>query len=136
MNVIIRRDYSERQTQGSFFVLGFGRVLVHFCSLELPFLNNQKLISCIPEGGYDCTRIHSKKYGVCYLVEDVPDRSDILIHIGNFATGKKIDTSGCILVGLNFTDINDDGYVDVVSSTVAMNILRLLLPSKFKLTIT
>ena len=30
---------------------------------------------------------------------NVPNRTSILIHMGNFATGKKIDTEGCILVG-------------------------------------
>jgi len=136
MKVIIIRDYLERQTKGSLLVVGFGLVLLHIRSLELPFLNNQKLISCIPEGTYQCTRITSRKYGKCYLVENVPDRSEILIHIGNYASGLKKDTSGCILVGLNHTDLNADGELDVANSTIAMETLRALLPSKFSLTIT
>ncbi len=135
MDVTISRNYQVRQTLGGLFVVGFGRVIVSLVTLELPYLDNQKRISCIPEGVYDCTRIHSRKYGVCYLVENVPNRDDILIHIGNFATGNKVDTSGCILVGLNHSDINEDGFVDVAYSTIAMNVLRALLPSQFKLTI-
>ena len=116
-------------------------------SLELPYLENQQNISCIPPGEYLCERITHRKYGVCYYVNDVPGRSGILIHIGNFAaqrvlaarvkarTAKKVDTLGCIMVGLRFVDLNGDGYLDLQDSTKAMNILRAVLPDSFKLII-
>jgi hypothetical protein len=68
-------------------------------TLELPWLNNQHNISCIPTGIYNCARTIHPKHGEVFQVMDVPDRNDILIHVGNFPK----DTNGCILVGLSFT---------------------------------
>lgn len=65
-------------------------------TLELPWVDNKKNISCIPEGLYKCISYESKKFGSCLLVKDVPGRLGILFHAGNTAK----DTRGCILVGL------------------------------------
>jgi hypothetical protein len=46
-------------------------------------------------------------------VREVPGRSAILVHRGNFVS----DTEGCILVGRGFTDIDSDGLTDVTDST-------------------
>lgn len=51
---------------------------------------------CIPEGTYKLKKYFSNKF--CenvLLLEDVPERSYIEIHVGNFAK----DTRGCILPG-------------------------------------
>jgi hypothetical protein len=42
-----------------------------------------------------------------YRVEDVPQRSDILIHAGN--THK--DTHGCILLGMQFGKLGNDSAI-------------------------
>ena len=71
-----------------------------FATLELPDKGNQKNISRIPEGRYECIPRWSRKFPYMHLlVLAVPDRSDILIHAGN--TPK--DTSGCILIGKGFS---------------------------------
>jgi hypothetical protein len=74
-----------------------------FVSLELPWRENNRSVSCIPPGIYLCTLITSKKYGEVYYVNDVPNRSGILIHAGNFAgdlhKGLRSDSKGCILLG-------------------------------------
>lgn len=67
-----------------------------FVTLENAWKNNQRQISCIPNGEYKIKLHSSRRYGRVYQVCDVPDRSHILIHAGN--THK--DTQGCILVGL------------------------------------
>jgi len=46
-----------------------------------------------------------------------------------------VDIEGCIMPGLRFIDINLDGNLDVADSVKAMNVLRAILPDKFKLTI-
>lgn len=67
-----------------------------FCvTLERPDLNNQKNISCIPEGVYLCQQINSPRFGKTYEVLNVPDRTHILFHIGNTIQ----NTTGCILLG-------------------------------------
>lgn len=65
-------------------------------TLELPWRDNQRGISCIPEGVYECKLAHSPSRGYpVYWLQDVPGRKDVQIHIGNFTK----DIRGCILVG-------------------------------------
>ena len=78
-----------------------------------------------------CKKRYSTKYKNHFHVLDVPNRSYILIHHGNYHK----HTLGCILVGKTLTDINGDGYRDVTSSVATMNALNKVLPETFKLTI-
>jgi len=64
-------------------------------TLERPWRENQKNVSCIPTGQYNVVKYASSKFKDSYLVEDVKDRSGILFHKGNTIT----DTEGCILLG-------------------------------------
>lgn len=100
-------------------------------TLELPWLNNQRRISCIPKGEYTVVKRYSPKYKNHFHILEVENRDWILIHIGNYHT----DTLGCILPGLGLVDINGDGIKDVTSSGKAMNLLNKKLPSEFKLEI-
>jgi len=67
-------------------------------TLELPWRNNEKNISQIPEGKYICRMVDSPKFGKTFEVCDVPNRGHILFHKGNYAR----DTQGCILLGSEF----------------------------------
>lgn len=87
-----------------------------FATLELPWKNNARNISCIPEGYYFCRIRTSKKYGKHIEILNVPNRTNILMHVGNFPK----DTHGCILVGERFTELDDDGVKEVASSNKAM----------------
>lgn len=62
---------------------------------------------------------------------DVPGRSYILIHSGNFKT----DTRGCILPGTRVVDLNADGLKDVASSRFALSVILKLVPDEFELSI-
>ena len=66
-----------------------------FHTLELPWRDNQTRISRIPAGDYIATWHNSPKFGRCYKLQDVPGRSEILIHHGNYPK----NTEGCILIG-------------------------------------
>jgi len=66
-----------------------------FFTLELPWKDNAKDISCIPEGKYIAGKSYSPKFGQVYEVLNVPDRDRILIHWGNTVN----DINGCILIG-------------------------------------
>jgi hypothetical protein len=65
-------------------------------TLEEPWRNNARGISCIPAGTYTAFRRFSpsRKRWV-YELRNVPGRSNIQIHIGNTLA----DILGCILVG-------------------------------------
>ena len=101
------------------------------CTLELPYVNNERNISCIPTGNYCVSKRNSPKYGDHFIIKDVPGRSYILIHHGNYHT----DIRGCVLVGSAFKDINLDGQTDVINSKGTMKKLLDILPNEFDLII-
>lgn len=49
-------------------------------SIELPWRDNRRSISCISEGRYEIRKRFTEKRGHHLLVVDVPGRSGILIH--------------------------------------------------------
>ena len=129
MKAVLSRKYGSSQTTGRMVVFNQDKVEMQLVTLELPWNNNQHNCSCIPEGVYDVEEYVRPSGEHCFMVKDVPGRSAILIHKGNYNS----DTHGCILPGIYFSDINDDGLVDVVESTAALNRLLNLMPEGFKL---
>lgn len=140
IKMVISRSYEELETLGGAVLFNGEEVIFQFNTIELPLFTvplklNTVRTNCIPEGTYDVTKIYSPTKGKCFQVHNVEGRTSILIHKGNYATGKKVDTEGCILVGNGFEDLNKDGNVDVIGSTDTLTQLLLKLPNKFKLTI-
>jgi hypothetical protein len=116
--LISRYSKEEDQSIGNMFLLDDNGSVTHaWKSLELPWLNNQKNISCIPEGLYTGVLHRSPKFGLCIWIKDVPGRSEILIHIGNFNR----DILGCVVIGMDILDIDGDGSIDVRDSGDAMD---------------
>ena len=97
---------------GTFGVL-IGEDFPMLSTLEPPDKNNQRDISCIPEGHYVCKRFNSPKFGDTFKITDVPNRGDIIFHWGN----RVHETKGCVLLGLRFGRLNDEPAV--ISSKVA-----------------
>lgn len=132
MKAILKRQfYEDKQTLSSLDFFKNSKCVLSVKALELPDRGNQKSISCVPLGSYKCVLRWSQKYEWHYHVKDVPGRSLILIHFGNYYT----DTRGCILVGNAFKDINKDGYRDVTSSKKTMKRILAFMPKEFELTI-
>ena len=130
---IIRCFFEEKQTRGYLSVLDSNnKVLAEFVTIELPWRNNARKISCIPAGTYHLTKRYSEKYGHHFHIKDVPNRSMILIHNGNYYN----QTNGCILVGDDFVDINNDGIQDVTNSKAARRKLLSYLDQDTTITIT
>lgn len=67
-------------------------------TLELPWENNTRHVSCIPSGRYIVVPYSGTKFKDVFIIPNVPGRSDILIHCGNTTD----DTGGCILIGEQF----------------------------------
>lgn len=61
-------------------------------TIERPWVNNEKYVSCIPQGGYTCRRHDSPRWGPTFLVTEVPNRTHILFHVANVAE----ELEGCI----------------------------------------
>jgi len=133
MKTVLSRTYTPDLTKGSFIVMDGCRKLLEIVTLELPNKGNRQNVSCIPENVYIVRKHTSPTKGACFQIMDVSGRENVLIHIGNFATGLKIDTQGCIRPGMFFADINADGFTDVGDSTTAMKLLLALLPQEFSL---
>lgn len=122
-----RTDYQDKQTLGYLVYLN-----KEICkTLELPWLNNNKRISCIPTGEYRVIRRWSKKFNNHFHLTNVPGRDSILIHNANY----HYELLGCIAVGENLVDLNKDGYLDVTSSLPTMRKLLKMLPNEFILEI-
>ena len=78
-----------------------------------------------------CRKITSPSLGECIEIMEVPGRTHIRIHKGNFTSQIK----GCVLVGEALKDINGDLIPDVESSTSAFKKLMEATPKLFKLVI-
>lgn len=101
-------------------------------TLELPWLDNQNGISCIPASVYDVEKYYSPKHGQVLLFKNVVSRSMIEVHAGNYTS----QIEGCILVGKSITYLDSDTIPDVTSSKDTLGRLLAVLPDDFKCTIT
>ena len=120
---------NPKQTEGELYVIDNDQIIYECKTLELPWRENQRRVSCIPSGNYKAVKHISPKFGRTFWIKDVPNRSEILIHSGNYNS----HTLGCPLVGQTLTDINGDGLRDVTNSRFTMNELLELLPSEFEI---
>lgn len=132
---LIRESFSKYQTLGKLTVKDENEKEIFSCdTLELPWKENKNRISCIPEGSYkaifrDFGNYANRSFHIQTLKgEEVPGRTSILIHSGNFFT----DTKGCILVGKNYADIayksskrtiQKDNILDLLNSRKTMDTL-------------
>lgn len=96
---ILRR--SQTGDTGTFGTLEVDGMSFH--TGELPWRDNVRQKSCVPAGDYLCKWSKSPKFGWVYKLQDVPGRSDVLIHAGNWCgdvdQGYASDVLGCILLG-------------------------------------
>ena len=89
MDLKLVRNYYKESTHGALFIkdrfLGF--------TIELPWRDNKKNMSCIPEGSYILKARFSKKFNHHLVLEQVSNRSLVLIHPAN---NSKVELKGCI----------------------------------------
>lgn len=83
------REYFPDGTNGTLLYNG-----VIICkTIELPWHDNAKKVSCIPEGEYSVSLRCNSKFGWHLIVNGVDKRSGILFHPANNA---KLELKGCI----------------------------------------
>lgn len=108
MNTLVLERFSYAPT-GTFGTLRCGDKEFYTC--ERPWLSNQEGKSCIPEGVYSLGKRYSPmmkrttggEFEEGWEVQDVPNRTFIMIHPANFVQQLK----GCISLGLGFQIIPD-----------------------------
>lgn len=89
MRIRLIRIYGNQGTNG--YLIANKKLICK--TIELPWRNNQRSISCIPEGIYTLAVRHSQRFGRHLLIRDVPNRSLILFHPANDAMR---ELRGCI----------------------------------------
>lgn len=130
--ILTRIQFEKVQTLGELTLYDQSGKTVFKCkTLELPWKENKTSISCIPKGIYRANPRTTDKRGEHYHIVPTEPRKWILIHSGNYYT----DIQGCILVGNAYSDINKDGYMDVLNSKVTLKKLVAAAPKGFELII-
>lgn len=117
---LIRKKYTDKQTIGIMNVYQDSAFVCSFAVLEQEWRNNERNNSCIPPGFYSVSHYSSARFPNTFIVQDTEPRTYILIHAGTYNT----NTSGCILLGFSHTDLNDDGYLDIIHSKDAIKKLN------------
>jgi hypothetical protein len=128
---VLRTIDNGKQTNGVLYVEKDGAIIFECFTLELPWKDNERRVSCIPEGTYKAVKHRSPKFGNSVWIKDVPNRSEILIHPANYVR----QLLGCIAVGKDLKDIDGDELEDVTASRNTMNELLALLPNSFEVKI-
>lgn len=140
--VLLKR--TETSPQGTFGKLYYDGTLVCYTG-ELPKhagnpdVLNERRTDCIPTGTYICKIKQSPKFGTVYRLENVPNRSEILIHKGNYAGNKqkgfKSDIEGCILLGTSIGILSNQKAI-VNSKSAFDKFMKLMNNEPFEIIIT
>ena len=121
MKVVLHRlASSEAGTMGQIEVDG---EFVCFTT-ELPWRHNARNVSCIPWGAYKLGWENSPKFGRRLHVLDVPERSHILLHAGNWQR----NTLGCIMPCTMLDRSHVTKQIEGRASKIALDRLEELLP--------
>lgn len=124
--IITRNKSTKNQTTGNLSV-SVGTTKFSCKTMELPWLENKRNVSCIPTGTYLVKwTLSPRMMKYTYEVQKVPNRSGIRIHAGNFYK----DFLGCIGLGASFADINKDGEIDITSSRNTVKAFEALMGKK------
>ena len=89
MDLILKRMYLPQGTNGQLWL----QQQLICMTIELPWKNNLKRKSCIPEGKYPLKKRFSERFGWHVWIDLVPNRSLILFHPANDALK---ELNGCI----------------------------------------
>lgn len=89
MEMHLARQYHAAGVNGQLSAMGYPLCF----TIELPWLQNEPLRSCIPEGRYQLVKRYSPKFHWHLHLIDVPGREWILIHPANHAL---LELKGCI----------------------------------------
>jgi len=117
--IIIHRDEQDtKQTLGTCYIKDEnGCIIFKSEVIERGWLNNQKRISCIPQGTYPVRLEYSNRFRKkLWELYNVPNRSECKLHAANYAR----QLNGCLALGNKRKDIDRDGYKDVTSSRLTM----------------
>jgi hypothetical protein len=115
MVIELQRLYRDTWTDGLIFIKG-----ILLCrSIELRWANNERNISCVPEGVYPVDIIQHPKFGECLQVSGVKGRSGILVHVANDA---QKELRGCIAPVFSLSGNGKGLYSNLALSYIIENL--------------
>ena len=115
MNWLLKRfRYEQDATLGVLIVFDDAHNVIFSCkTIEPPWRNNARGVSCVPAGEYDLLLEYSAKFQMkLWELKGVPGRSECKFHVANFAR----QLEGCVGVGDKHIDIDSDRVTDVTNS--------------------
>lgn len=127
--LLIRDTFTDKSTLGKLYFDGefYGH------TLELPWKDNEKRVSCIPKGVYEVKKRHTEesKYKYEHLhILDVENRELILMHVGNYPKNSK----GCILLGntraLNFVGESRKAFYKLMYDLTSFEKIELIIKNR------
>lgn len=127
--LLIRDTFTDKSIIGKLYFNGefYGH------TLELPWKDNEKRVSCIPKGVYEVKKRHTEesKYKYEHLhILDVENRELILMHVGNYPKNSK----GCILLGntraLNFVGESRKAFYKLMYDLGSFDKIELIIKNR------
>ena len=117
--VVVNRDtVGDKQSLGVCYVFDEdGELLFRSESIERGWLDNKRMVSCVPEGKYPLKLEWSPRFRKnLWELYGVLNRSECKFHAANYAR----QLNGCIALGTHRKDIDQDGYNDITNSRNTM----------------
>ena len=115
MVIELQRLYRDDWTDGLIFIKG-----ILLCrSIELRWANNERNVSCVPEGVYPVAIIQHPKFGECLQINGVKGRSGILVHVANDA---QKELRGCIAPVFSLTGNGKGQYSRLALNYIIENL--------------
>jgi hypothetical protein len=123
--IIIRDTIGRKQCMGICVIRDAeNRILFTSQSIERGWNNNQKSISCVPEGKYMLRKDWSPSFNMdLWEIYGVQNRSECKFHVSNYSS----QLNGCIALGKERVDIDGDGHLDVNYSMDTMKAFHQIL---------
>ena len=101
--ILIRHTQTEDATLGILYKQDpWGALQFKADTLELPWRQNERNVSCIPADEYQIVLEHSPRFAMdLWELKGVPGRSEIKIHPANYP----FQLHGCIAIGIYNPDV-------------------------------
>lgn len=133
MRLIIERRYEIDCTLGTATLRDeFDNIVFQFKTLELPYKDNQRGISCIKEGLYTLKKNRwQTKFGNHFDIIGCEPRQGVKMHAGNYTS----QIRGCVLPGTKHVFLNKDNTMDISNSKATLEHLFSLCPDELQLEI-
>ena len=117
MTIELQRLYRDGWTEGTISING-----ILLCrSIELGWANNERNVSCVPEGVYPVAIIQHPKFSECLRIDKVKGRSGILIHVANDA---QKELRGCIAPVFSLSGNGKGQYSRLALSYIIENLRK------------